>query len=181
MKLDSYYLIILCLVCFSFSLIKGNVGYSEDDFSSTIDNINRDSIESFVWRMPSNRNIDILKMCQEMEKQAEANHLKDIEKAYMIYFWMRHNEILVDCQVYNQTSEQLVQTVYNTGKGTTYGLASLFQFFANYLNLNTGFIKGYLRTPNQNFYDPQKLTNIENTIWNYVEIDGIKYLVDVSI
>lgn len=181
MKLDYYYLIILCLSCFSFSLKIGNVGYSEEDFSSTLDNINRDTIEIYVWNMPSRRNLDILKMSQEMEKQAEKYHMTDIEKAYMIYFWMRQNEFEMDCQIYNQTSEQLAQTVYNKGKGTSYGIASLFQFFANYLHLNAGFIKGYLRTPNQGLYDLYKLTNIKNTIWNYIEIDGIYYLVDVSI
>ena len=66
---------------------------------------------------------------------------------------------------------------YNSGKGSTKALSSLFNNFSTYLKVTSNSISGYLKYQNTSYMEIQ---NKRNQTWNYVEIKGEYYLLDVS-
>ena len=66
---------------------------------------------------------------------------------------------------------------YNSGKGTPKSLCSLFNNMSKYLKVVSDSISGYLKWGNYS----HQIQSDRNYTWNYVEIQGEYYLLDVSI
>ena len=92
--------------------------------------------------------------------------LNDAESAYLAYQWITENIKYV----YSEESED-PEKVYNSGKGNTQGISSLFNRICQYLKIESGSILGYLKERDAKDFIAS---------WNYIVIDGSYYLVDVT-
>ena len=114
-------------------------------------------------------------MCIYINKIKEVNSFSDEEAVYLAYEWVLNN-IELNCEN-NQTEEQNAVDVYSSGSGTSYGISNLFKLIGYYLNLNIDLIKGKISNIIE---DRRIIRNANDFVWNYVEINGKFYLIDVS-
>ena len=66
---------------------------------------------------------------------------------------------------------------YSSGSGISYGILNLFKLIGYYLYQNIDLIKGKICNIIE---DKRIIRNANDFVWNYVEIKGKFYLIDIS-
>jgi len=98
----------------------------------------------------------------------------DIEKAWVIFYWIGHN-IEYDTKSYfsGKSVSSLTMDVLRTGKSVCSGYAHLFQEFCDLIGLQCFLVSG---TAKGLSFDTNKTES--NHAWNLVKIDAVSYLMD---
>ena len=144
-----------------------------NSISKLIGMVRTEIIDKILLHLPKREDVNLLQMIREMIKEKEENSFNDTESAYLVFKWINLN---IETK-YNGENIDEPTSVYNSGKGSTKGMSYLFNNMCNLLEVDSGSISGYLKWKNLEDYGINY--NIEY-FWNYIEIDGQYYLIDVS-
>ena len=147
--------------------LKGN-----NSISKLISMVRTEIIDKSLQDLPYRKEVNFYKWLVKCNAKKEYS-LNEEESAYLVFKWISNNIKI------NFSIEDLDDTlkVYNSGIGTTKSLCSLFNNFSYYLKVKSDSIPGYLKWAN--FYS-YEITSNRNYTWNYIEIKGEFYLIDVS-
>ena len=143
-----------------------------NSISKLIGMVRMEIIDKVLLHLPKREEVNILKMIKEMIKAKEDYSFNDTESAYLVFKWISYNIR----SNYDGDSDEPIN-VYNSGEGSTKGMSSLFNNMCMLLKVETGSISGYLKWANSHSY---QITSDKEYFWNYVEINGQYYLIDVS-
>lgn len=172
MKKIYFILSILSLLSF---LVKSIEESTENNpVSELIEMVRMEIIDKSLLSLPKRTEVNILKMSNQMNKLKEEYSFNEAESAYLVFKWIAQS---VEVNFYNEDSDDLTNA-YNSGKGTPKQLSSLFNNFCSFLNVTSDSISGYLKWVNTK--NIELISNRDYT-WNYVEINGKYYLIDVSL
>ena len=130
-------------------------------------------IEQSLKDLPRRKDVNILQMVSKMVKAKQDYSLNEAESAYLVFKWIIQN-IWVD---FNDENLDDPINAYNSGKGSPKTLSSLFNNLSAFLKVESDSISGYLKSEN---YRDYKMESDKNYTWNYIEINGEYYLLDVS-
>ena len=141
--------------------------------SKLIGMVRMEIIDKSLLYLPKRKEVNILQMVKQMTEAKEKYSLNEVESAYLVFKWIAQNIIH---NFYNEESDEPI-TVYNSGWGNPKGISSLFNHMCMFLNVVSDSISGYLKFADFRDYD---IKFDKEYIWNYIEINGEYYLVDVS-
>ena len=166
-----YILLILSLLsnlskCNEDSIINSSI-------SKLIGMVRMEIIDKSLLYLPKRKEVNILQMVKQMTEAKEKYSLNEVESAYLVFKWIAQNIIH---NFYNEESDEPI-TVYNSGWGNPKGISSLFNNICMFLNVVSDSISGYLKFAD---YHDDVIKPDKEHIWNYVEINGEYYLLDVS-
>ena len=142
-------------------------------YSKLLGKVRKNIVEQSLLSLPKRNVVNYLQMFNQIAYSKEKYSLTNADSAYLIYKWIATNIVFEPGEVNQDPVE-----VYNSGKGTSYGISSLFKKMCNYLSLESNIISGYFKTG--------KTDNLENIIikidftWNSILIDNTNYLIDIS-
>ena len=139
--------------------------------SKLISKVRTEIIDKSLKDLPSRKEVQFLQMVSKMINARKEYSLNEAESAYLVFKWISEN---IKADFYGEDLEDPIN-IYNSGKGTPKALSSLFNNISNFLKVVSGSISGYLKWVN---YD---IEIYRNYTWNYVEIEGEYYLLDVSL
>ena len=130
-------------------------------------------IEQSLKDLPRRKDVNILQMIRNMIKAKQDYSLNEAESAYLVFKWIAQN-IWVDF-----VDENLDDPInaYSSERGSPKALSSLFTHISTFLKVESDSISGYLKSEN---YEDFTMESDKNYTWNYVEINGEYYLLDVS-
>jgi transglutaminase/protease-like cytokinesis protein 3 len=100
--------------------------------------------------------------------------MNDAEGAFLVYQWIS-KYIKIKCKGTEEDNSSV--SVYNSGEGDVYGIASLFKTMVSYFHISSGIIEGYTRIYDNNTFIATKPVK---WVWNYIIINDTYYLVDAS-
>ena len=143
-------------------------------YSKLLGKVRKENVEKSLLYLPERTSINYLQMFNQIGSLKEKYSLTDVDLFYLIYKWIATN---IRLELKGLNDDPLV--VYNSGKGTSKGISSLFKNICNYLRLEADLISGYIRVPSDDLTKEDLMTKIDFT-WNYILIDGVHYLIDVS-
>ena len=141
--------------------------------SKLISMVRTEMIDKSLQDLPRRKEVQFLQMVSKMINARKEYSLNEAESAYLVFKWISEN---IQVNYYDKDLDDPIN-VYNSGKGTPKALSSLFNNFSYYLKIVSDSISGYLKGVNYMNYDIQ---SDRNYTWNYVEIKGEYYLLDVS-
>jgi transglutaminase/protease-like cytokinesis protein 3 len=130
-------------------------------------------IDKSLQDLPRKEEVNFLQMVNKMVNAKKEYSFNEVESAYLVFKWISQN---IDIIFFNEDLDEPINA-YNSGKGTSKALSSLFNNFCTYLKVKSNSISGYLKWRNLNDCEIQ---NKGNYTWNYIEIKGEYYLLDVS-
>ena len=136
--------------------------------------VRMDIIDKSLLYLPKNNEVNILQMVNQMIKAKEEYSFNEAESAYLLFRWISEN---IEISFNEETTDDPI-SAYNLGKGTSKAISSLFNNICNFLKVVSGSISGYLKWPS--FWD-DKLKSYGDYTWNYIEINGEYYLLDVTL
>ena len=123
-------------------------------YSKLLGKVRKNIVEQSLLNLPKRNVVNFLQMFNQIAYSKEKYSLTNADSAYLIYKWIATN-IEVEAGEINQDPVE----VYNSGKGTSYGISSLFKRMCNYLSLEVNIISGYFKTDN--------LNNLENVTYYF--------------
>ena len=130
-------------------------------------------IDKSLSGLPRREEANILQMVSKMINAKKDYSLNEAESAYLIFRWIAQN---IYVRFYDEDLDDPIKA-YNLGRGTPKSLSSLFNNICTFLKVESNSISGYLKWAN--IYTDE-LESKRNYTWNYVEIKGEYYLLDVS-
>ena len=136
--------------------------------------VRMDIIDKSLLYLPKRNEVNILQMIRQMIKAKEEYSFNEAESAYLLFKWISEN---IEFGFNEETADDPI-SAYNLGKGTSKAISSLFNNICNFLKVVSGSISGYLKWPN--FWDYELKSDRDYT-WNYIEINGEYYLLDVTL
>ena len=136
--------------------------------------VRMDIIDKSLLYLPKRNEVNILQMIRQMIKAKEEYSFNEAESAYLLFKWISEN---IEFGFNEKTADDPI-SAYNLGKGTSKALSSLFNNISYFLKVVSGSISGYLKWPNLWDYE---LTSDRDYTWNYIEINGEYYLLDVTL
>ena len=152
--------------CIEESLQNNNV-------SKLIGMVRTEIIDKSLLYLPKRKEVNILQMINQMMKEKDKYSLNEAESVYLVF--KQISQIFVTSNKDEESDDPIY--VYNSGKGTPNGISSLFNNICTFLRVVSDSISGYLKS-----LDSQRRIECEREYtWNYVEIDGEYYFIDVSI
>ena len=141
--------------------------------SKLIGMVRMETIDKSLLFLPKRNEVNILQMVNYMIKAKEEYSFNEAESAFLVFKWIGQNIRI------NFNDEDLDNPInaYTSGEGTPKALSSLFNNICTFFKVNSGSISGYLKWIN---YKDDVIVNDREYTWNYVEINGEYYLIDVS-
>ena len=140
--------------------------------SKLISMVRMEIIDKSLQDLPRRKEVEFLQMVSKMINARKEYSLNEAESAYLVFKWISEN---IKINFYDEDLDDPINA-YNSGKGTPKSLCSLFNNMSKYLKVVSGSISGYLKWDYRN-----EIQSDRNYTWNYVEIQGEYYLLDVSI
>jgi len=161
-------------ICITFLILSFiNFGFSQNE-----------NIKSLV-KKTNELNLDMWDLTTYAEK-----HIKDKEQlARFFYYWIGTN-IKYDRETYQEIingtidnkkfwENQEESVVYNTRKGVCAGYSKLYQWFLDWVDIETVVISGHIRDE-RNHYVELELDDIHRHAWNAIKINNKWLLVDTT-
>lgn len=167
------FILILIILSLSFYSLEDE----DTSYSMILNQVKIDKVKQIYSHLPKRTSVNILKMCNLMNKEIESNSLNDYEAVYLVYYWIGQN-IEVDCTNYNVRYESPVNA-FNTGKSSYVGIATLFSTMVSNLGHESNIIEGDLKRIENN--NKGEIVAEIAHIWNYVLIDKKYYLFDPTL
>ena len=136
---------------------------------------NKKNLKKFAASFPERNSINLEEMALQMKEKTKS--LSEIEKAYVLFYWF-HLNIEYDVEGYFSGDKIYEpESVYKLGRGVCSGYSILYKYFGEKIGINVGTIVGYAKG-----YSWKKNTLFDsiNHEWNYIIIEGIYYLLDVT-
>ena len=130
-------------------------------------------IDQSLKDLPRIKEANILQMVSKMVSVKKEYSLNEAESAYLVFKWIVQN-------MWNDLNDENLDdpiNAYNLGRGSPIALSSLFNNISTFLKVKSDSISGYLKWVTYKDYTMQ---SDKNYTWNYVEINGEYYLLDVS-
>ena len=164
------FLIILSLL----SKLSKSIGELKENnsVSKLISMVRMEIIDKSLQDLPRRKEVDFLQMVSKMVNARQEYSLNEAESAYLVFKWISYN---IRINLYEEGLDDPIEA-YNSGKGTPKALSSLFTKISYYLKVVSDSISGYLKWVNG-----KEIQIDRNYTWNYVEIKGEYYLLDVSL
>ena len=141
--------------------------------SKLISMVRTEIIDKSLQDLPRRKEVEFLQMISKMINARKEYSLNEAESAYLVFKWISEN---IKINFYDEDLDDPINA-YNSGKGTPKSLCSLFNNMSKYLKVVSDSISGYLKWGNYS----HQIQSDRNYTWNYVEIQGEYYLLDVSI
>ena len=136
---------------------------------------NKANLKSIASSFPERNSINLEDMALHMKQKTE--DLSEIEKAYLLFYWF-HLNIEYDVEGYFSGDKiSKPESVYKYGKGVCAGYSRLYKYFGEKMGFNVGSIIGYAKGYGWKDNTVPESTNHE---WNYIYIEGVYYLLDVT-
>jgi hypothetical protein len=130
-------------------------------------------IDKSLQDLPRRKEVEFLQMVSKMINAKKEYSLNETESAYLVFKWISLN---IKVNLFDEDLDDPMKA-YNSGIGTPKSLSSLYNKFSYYLKVVSDSISGYLKWSNlSHIFEINR-----NYTWNYVEIKGEYYLLDVSI
>ena len=143
------------------------------NYSNPINKVRKNIIDAILNNLPKRNIINELQMIRAMQSYKGKYNLNETECAYLAYKWIAQN-IEYDCYGLNHNQiNNGEMTTYNTGKGVSTGISSLFVKICKLLGLEAESITGYYK-----LHLVGEISSKPNYIWNSVKIDSTYYLID---
>ena len=136
---------------------------------------NKTNLKNIAASFPERNSINLEEMALQMKEKTKS--LSEIEKAYVLFYWF-HLNIEYDVEGYFSGDKIYEpESVYKLGRGVCSGYSILYKYFGEKIGINVGTIVGYAKG-----YSWKKNTLFDSTNheWNYIIIEGIYYLLDVT-
>ena len=157
------------------NLAKSNGELKDNNsISKLISMVRTEIVDKSLSDLPRKKDANILQMVSKMVNAKKEYSLNEAESAYLVFKWISEN-LFVDFN--NKYSDDPINA-YNSWDGSPKALSSLFDNICSFLKVTSGSISGYLKGPYYRNYD---MLSGNNYTWNYVEIEGEYYLLDVSL
>lgn len=134
-------------------------------YSQLIGMVRKEVIDKSIRKVPSFKKRDILEVLIGMSKAKDEFELNDVESAYLAFRWIAQN-----IEYESIEGNQDLTNVFNSRKGNSAGISSLFNRMCTYMKVESDSITGNFKSIVQNY----------NYTWNYITINGSYYLIDVS-
>ena len=131
-------------------------------------------VDKSLSDLPRIKEANILQMVSKMVSAKKEYSLNEAESAYLIFKWISENLYF---SFNNEYSDDPINA-YNSLDGSPKALSSLFDNICSFLKVKSGSISGYLRAT---YYRNYNMLSDSNYTWNYVEIEGEYYLLDISL
>ena len=142
--------------------------------SKLISMVRTEIVDKSLSDLPRQKEANILQMVSKMVNAKKEYSLNEAESAYLVFKWISEN-LFVGFN--NEYTDDPINA-YNSWKGSPKALSSLFDNICTFLKVKSGSISGYLKGIYYKNYD---MLSGSNYTWNYVEIEGEYYLLDVSL
>ena len=149
---------------------------SSYSYSEIFDDIRKDVVDAALLATPGRERRNLLQMIFSMTNTQFVLSLTNIETAYFIYKWIIDN-FEYDCSPNSEEINESASTVYQEGKGSSYGISDLFSVMTRRLFVQSGTISGNIKVLEE---DSKEMIKIKKYHWNYVLINETYYLIDVS-
>jgi hypothetical protein len=147
--------------------LKGN-----NSISKLISMVRTEIIDKSLQDLPYRKEVNFYKWLVKCNAKKEYS-LNEEESAYLVFKWISLN---IKVNLFDEDLDDPMKA-YNSGIGTPKSLSSLYNKFSYYLKVVSDSISGYLKWSNlSHIFEINR-----NYTWNYVEIKGEYYLLDVSI
>ena len=165
------FLIILSLL----SKLSKSIGESieNNSVSKLISMVRLEIIDQSLKDLPRIKEANILQMVSKMVSVKKEYSLNEAESAYLVFKWI----VLNLGNDFNDENLDDPINAYNLGRGSPIALSSLFNNISTFLKVKSDSISGYLKCAT---YKDYTIQSDQNYTWNYVEINGEYYLLDVS-
>ena len=143
-----------------------------------LNSIDKNSIELII----NTQSDDFDDTIQHLSDFFLSNFNSEAERAYAIYFWIITN-ISYDYNsaentfVLNESTDKIVQKVFENRKGICDGYSRLFCVFCEKSDLEPAYIDGFTPSNNMNLQDPLLYGS---HAWNAIRINGKWYLLDTT-
>ena len=137
-----------------------------DPYSKLIGMVRKEIVDKALLYLPKREEINILQMFIQMTKAKEEYSLSEADSAYLAYKWIELNIKWED------SDNEDLGSIYNSGKGSPFGISTLFNTICSYLEVESGSIYGSYKFIEIGIYKNYNYT------WNYVLINGSYYLID---
>ena len=144
-----------------------------------LENVRMEYIGKIMEVMPSREKLTMTTLQQYLKSLAEQVKLSDLEKAYLVYYWVAHN-IDYDFKSFskNKIGDTSPDSVLKTGSSVCSGYSSLFHNLVTYLGIECVdidcFAKGY------GFQIGEAIPNKTNHQHNAIKLNNQWYLIDVT-
>ena len=165
------FLIILSLLSKLSKSIEESI--ENNSVSKLISMVRLEIIDQSLKDLPRIKEANILQMVSKMVSVKKEYSLNEAESAYLVFKWIAQN-IWID---FNEENLDDPINAYNSGRGSPKALSSLFNNISTFLKVKSDSISGYLKCAT---YKDYTIQSDQNYTWNYVEINGEYYLLDVS-
>lgn len=169
------YLIFFVLSLLLYSSKSIDEPLNKNSVSKLIGKVREEIVDKCLLYLPNKNEVNILEMGNQFKKLKEEYSLNDEETAYLVFRWLCQNFVVAEFK--NKKGSDSDLGTYTSGKGSPKGISSLFNTICAFLNLKTDSILGYLKWVDMYSAD---FKIIKNYYWNYIEIDGQIYLIDIS-
>ncbi len=149
------------------------------------------SVDAYAskYKNPVNNVKDLFQLLDSIDAKYES----DLFKTRAIYIWLIKNleyDYEKAAKVNNSNYYEEYPTkeidkinyVLNIKKGICGDFSTIFNFMGEYLMLKVGYVNGFGRTheDENEFGDLEAMAKNASHAWNYINIDGIDYFVDVT-
>lgn len=142
-----------------------------------LDSVRMEYIEKIIQTLPPREKLTIPTLQQYLKAYADQTNLSDVEKAYLVYYWVSHN-IDYDLKSFRKGKEldTNADSVLKTGQSVCGGFSTLYHDLVTYLGIKCVnidcFAKGY------GFQIGEVIPNKTNHRHNAIELGGAWFLVD---
>ena len=136
---------------------------------------NKTNLKNIAASFPERNLINLEDMAFHMKEKTKT--LSEVEKAYVLFYWF-HLNIEYDVEgLFSGNCIYEPESVYKLGRGVCSGYSILYKYFGEKIGINVGTTNGYAKG-----YGWKKNTLYDsiNHEWNYIMIEGIYYLLDVT-
>lgn len=142
-----------------------------------LENIRMEYIEKIIQTIPDRKKLTVSTLQQYLKSFADQTQLSEIEKAYLVYYWVSHN-IDYDLKAFskNKKSDSNPDSVLKSGISVCAGYSTLFHDLVTYLGIECVnidcFAKGF------GFQIGEAIPNKTNHQHNAIKLNGAWYLID---
>ena len=156
---------------------KGNNSVNIEKPNPMLENVRMEYIEKIIEVIPPREKLTISILQQYLKSCVEQTNLNDIEKAYLVYYWVSHNiDYDLDSFLKSKHTDNSPDSVLKTGSSVCAGYSSIYHTLVSYLGIECVdidcFAKGF------GFQIGEAIPDKTNHQHNAIKLNNKWYLVD---
>ena len=149
------------------------ISYRKQD-ENLLKNLDREKLKKLVLNCPKRTSIELDDFVDYLVENTKS--LKDIEKAYFLFYWM-HENIAYDVENYFKggDSDCTPKGAFRNGKTVCSGYSRLYKYLGEPIGLKVFCVNGYAKDFS---YEPGMKIQGTNHEWNIIKIEDSFYQLD---